>query len=111
MIKMNWSNERRNDKPHKYEDNQRRDKFIGGYTKQLNKKDKYSGSLKKVTWVGLGMFYASVLADTLPKEKEKRKEIMKGLYRLLLDQYLASDRVKLWTDEQRKKATEVAARP
>jgi hypothetical protein len=68
---------------------------LGGWTLFLNQGG--SDHLKEVTWVGLGMVYASILGDI---SLDRRKDI----YRLLLGQYLSSEKVKHWTEEQREEA-------
>jgi hypothetical protein len=98
MIDINWSNDERNTDVNKYlvdpeSDNEsRRKAFLGGWTRHLNQAS--SDNLNGVRWVGLGMVYASILRD-IPEEQKKE------IYRLLLSQYITSDKVQHWTDEQR----------
>jgi hypothetical protein len=102
MIDINWSNDERNTDVNKYlvdpdsDDESRRKAFLGGWTRDLNQ----GSSLNSVRWVGLGMVYASILRD-IP-EQQKRE-----IYRLLLSQYITSERVRHWTDEQRRQVLQL----
>ena len=104
MIKVNWNADERNPNVGKYlvdpnSDNQsRRKAFLGGWTRYLN--NPTSDNLDAISWVGLGMWSASIL-DDIPEDR--RKEI----YRVLLGQYIGCDRVKHWTDEQRNEALQL----
>lgn len=101
MIVMDWSNDERNTDAHKYlvdpnkDKESRRRAFLGGWTRYLQNES--SDQLDGITWVGLGMVWASVLRD-IPLDQRR------GIYRLLLSQYLSSDKVKHWTDYQRREA-------
>jgi len=101
MIEMNWNNDERNTSLSKYlvdpksDSQSRRKAFLGGWTRYLNNKS--SDSLHAVSWVGLGMWCASILGD-IPEERRK------DIYHILLAQYVDSDRLKHWTDEQREEA-------
>lgn len=88
MIELNWKNEDRSRDPEDYLTRGRCRPFLAGWTLYLRRPN-------VVHWEGLGMVFASVLG-AIPVEDQKQ------LYRLLLRQYLATDRVKHWTDEQRK---------
>ena len=104
MIDINWSNDERNTDVNKYlvdpdsDDESRRKAFLGGWTRDLNQGS--SSSLNSVRWVGLGMVYASILRDIPEKQK-------KEIYRLLLSQYLTSERVQHWTNEQRRQVMQL----
>jgi short-subunit dehydrogenase len=104
MIDINWSNDERNTDVNKYlvdpdNDNEsRRKAFLGGWTRHLNQES--SSNLNSVRWVGLGMVYASILRDI---QEEQKKEI----YRLLLSQYITSERVQHWTAEQRRQVMQL----
>jgi hypothetical protein len=86
VIETAWTNDERNTDAHTYlvdpdsDKESRRRAFLGGWTRYLNNES--SDTLDGITWVGLGMVWASVLGD-IPLER--RKEV----YRLLLGQYLA----------------------
>lgn len=100
MIDIDWTNDERNTDPSKYsikpDSNEgRRKAFLGGWTRFISNAG--STTLDRVTWVGLGMVYASILGD-MPLDQRK------DIYRLLLSQYLSSDRVGHWTVEQREEA-------
>lgn len=102
-IKINWSDDDRHHDAYKYlvdarSDNRSRLKaFLGGWTQAANKGDRVE--LDKVTWVGLGIAYGSILGQDVPEEQKN------AIYRLLLDQYLStSDKVAGWTDEQHGEA-------
>ncbi len=105
MIEVDWSNDERSTDAHKYlvdpnsDKESRRRAFLGGWTRYLNNES--SDTLDGVTWVGLGMAWASVLGDITMDRR-------KGIYRLLLSQYLSSERVKHWTNEQREGALRLA---
>jgi hypothetical protein len=105
-MEIDWSNDERNTNASKYlvdptSDNQsRRKAFLGGWTRYLNNES--SHSLDGVTWVGLGMWCASILGD-IPEVQRK------DIYSILLGQYVGSDRVKHWTDDQRKEALRLAS--
>jgi hypothetical protein len=101
MIQMNWQNEDRSTTSSDYLNNRRGGRFVGGWTMQLDKPDPTRGKLDVVHWQGLGMVFASVLGN-IPQTQKKQ------LYKLLLGLYLATDRVKHWTDEQRRRALQVA---
>ena len=61
-----------------------------------------SGSLDGVRWVGLGMWCASILGD-IPEGQRK------DIYRILLGQYVGSNRVKHWKAEDREKVLRLVA--
>jgi hypothetical protein len=92
MIELNWKNEDRSTDPQDYLTRGRCAPFLAGWTRYLN--DPTTVKLDVVHWEGLGMVFASVLG-AIPVEDRRQ------LYRLLLRQYLATDRVKS-TDEERK---------
>jgi len=104
MIDINWSNDERNTDVNKYlvspdSDNEsRRNAFLGGWTRYLNQGT--SSNLNGVRWVGLGMVYASILRD-IPEAQKKE------IYRMLLSQYITSERVQHWTDEQRRQVMQL----
>ena len=104
MIDIDWSNDGRSTDPEDYlvnpkSDNRSRLKaFLGGWTKGA-KKDS-NNSLDGVRWVGLGMVYGSILGKI---DLDQRKQI----YRLLLSQYLTTERVNHWTDDQRQEALQL----
>lgn len=106
MIKLDWNNDQRSPEVNNYlvdpnsDKESRRRAFMGGWTRYLNHGD--GDSLDEVTWMGLGMVYASVLRDIAVA---KRKDI----YRLLLSQYVSHERVSHWTDEQRQEALRLVA--
>jgi hypothetical protein len=99
MIKINWNQDDRNTDVNKYLVNPNSDKrsrlraFRTGWANFLKKKN--NNTLDKVTWNGLGRVYASILGD-IPLDQRK------NLYWLLLSQFVTSDKVKHWTDEQRQ---------
>jgi hypothetical protein len=93
MIELNWKNEDRSTEPHDYLNHSRRGAFLRGWTIYLETRN--TVELDVVHWEGLGMVYASVLGNITIEDR-------KQLYRLLLRQYLATENVKHWTDEQRK---------
>lgn len=105
MIKMNWNIDERNTNVSKYlvdpqsDKESRRKAFLGGWTRYLNNES--SDSLDAVSWVGLGMWCASILGDIPEKQR-------KDIYLILLGQYVGSDRVKHWTDEQREEVLRLA---
>jgi hypothetical protein len=101
MIEINWNHDDRNTDADEYMTNERRRAFLVRWSIYL-KTGSNTTRLEKVHWGGLGLVFASILGNIPAK---KRKE----LYLLLLTQYLASDRVKHWTDEERKEALRVAA--
>ncbi len=103
MIEINWRNEDRSPNASDYFSNHRRGTFLGYWANYLNEGSSTT-YLDVVHWGGLGMVCASYLED-IPEEKRKK------LYLLLLKQYLATDRVKHWTDEERIKALQIAAEP
>jgi hypothetical protein len=104
MIDINWNNDERNTDVNKYlvdpdSDNEsRRKAFLGGWTRYLNQRS--SSNLDGIRWVGLGMVYASIL-EAIPEEQKKE------IYRLLLSQYITSDRVQHWTEEQRRQVMQL----
>jgi hypothetical protein len=73
---------------------------LGGWTRFLDQGG--SNHLEEVTWVGLGMVYASVLGDISLDRK-------KDIYRLLLGQYLSTEKVSHWTRDEREEALQLAA--
>jgi len=101
MIKINWSNDDRHPNPQKYlvdPDSSKESRwraFTRGWTRFVNHKGRPESD--KVTWVETGMFCASVLGDL---DQERRRLI----YKVLLAQFLTSDRTAHWTDAQREKA-------
>jgi hypothetical protein len=95
MIEMNWKNDDRSMDAEDYLTVGRCRPFLAGWTRYLDGHTTAT-KLDEVHWHGLGMVFASVLGNQ-PTEENRRQ-----LYRLLLRQYLATDRVKHWTDEQRK---------
>jgi hypothetical protein len=101
MIDIDWSNDGRSVHPDDYlvdpdKDNKSRLKaFIGGWTRGANKDSETV--LDGVRWVGLGMAYGSILGDI---GLDQRREV----YRLLLGQYLTTERVRHWRADQRKEA-------
>lgn len=102
-IRIDWKKDDRHPDPNKYlidphSDNQsRRKAFLGGWTQAGNKGDKIQ--LDKVTWVGLGIAYGSILGQDVSEEQRN------AIYKLLLDQYLStSDKAAEWTEEQRAEA-------
>jgi hypothetical protein len=104
MLDIDWRNERRSPKANKYlvdinGRESRRRAFLGGWNYYL--KNKPTERLTTVSWRRLGMLYASVLGNIAEDER-------KQLYCLLLTQYMVSDRVKHWTDEQREVALRLA---
>ncbi len=105
MIEINWGNDGRNTDANKYlvdpdSSEGRRKAFLGGWTRFLNQGG--SDYLEEVTWVGLGMVCASILGDI---SLDRRKDI----YRLLLGQYLSTEKVNHWTEDQRREALRLAA--
>jgi hypothetical protein len=108
IIEIDWSNDERSMDVNKYlvdpdsDKESRRKAFLGGWTRYLNNGS--SDSLDGVTWVGLGMVWASVLEDIPLDQRE-------GIYRLLLGQYVWSNRVKHWTDEEREEALRLVSAP
>lgn len=101
MIEINWKNDDRNRDVEEYMTKERRTAFLSRWAIHLKNPSKTT-RLEQVRWGGLGLVYASILGD-IPHEQRKE------LYLLLLTQYLASDRMKHWTDEQRKEALRIAA--
>ena len=104
MIEVDWKNDGRNTDVNKYlvvpDSNEgRRKAFLGGWTRFLNQGG--SDHLKEVTWVGLGMVYASVLGE-IPLDRKK------DIYRLLLGQYLSTEKVSHWTEDERAEALRLA---
>jgi hypothetical protein len=104
MLEIDWQNERRNPNANKYlvDPNgreSRRVAFLSGWKHYLKKRP--TERFTTVSWRRLGMLYASVLGNIAEDER-------KQLYRLLLSQYLSTDRVKHWTDEQRQGAMRLA---
>ncbi len=106
-VKIDWNNDDRHPEAEKYlvdphSDNQsRRKAFLGGWTQAGNKEGRVE--LDQVTWVGLGIASGGILGQDVPEEQRK------AIYRLLLDQYLSSDKVRHWTDEQREEALRLVA--
>ncbi len=106
MIEINWSNDERSTDVNKYlvdpySDNEsRRKAFLGGWNRFLNNES--SGSLDGVRWVGLGMWCASILGD-IPEDQRK------DIYRILLSQYVGSDRVEHWKTEDRERVLQLVA--
>lgn len=104
MIEMDWGHDERTTDVNKYlvdpDSNEgRRKAFLGGWTRFLNQGG--SDYLKDVTWVRLGMVYASILDDISLDRK-------KDIYRLLLGQYLSMEKVSHWTEDQREQALRLA---
>lgn len=101
MIDLDWSNDERNSNTSKYlvDPNKSRQNrlnvFLEGWKMKL--KGTHNKKGKDITWRGLGAVCAGILGD-IPVEQRKQ------IYQLLLGQFLASNKVKHWTDDERREA-------
>jgi hypothetical protein len=104
MIKLDWTNDRRNPNPDKYvvdpvhSRESRWKAFQKGWDKYLRTED--NSPLDSVSWERLGMATASICHD-IPVMNRL------ALYRLFLAHFVQSEKVRHWTDEQRQRALEL----
>ena len=101
MITIDWTNDVRHTDPQKYlvdpdsSNESRWLAFKGGWSLYLNQGG--GSENDKVTWVGIGMFCASVLGEVAVGQR-------KLIYKVLLAQFLTSQQASHWTAEQKEKA-------
>src|ERR1043165_9663924 len=104
MLEIDWSQDNREDDievylvdPPKHPKSRLKTGFLKGWKQELNGNSREGTKPFGVSWERLGGLFASSLGQV-------DEEIKIGIYRVLLDQYFASEKMKHVTVRQRYKA-------